>query len=106
MTTFWTETDRKECKRLGVIILFSDTTVEEVDARQRELPTDLHMVKYEIEGKIYYDAVRCKKRVDIFDIYYDRLKELKGKVLDISFGHGTIRPNLWTDTTKGDKTDA
>jgi hypothetical protein len=60
------------------------------------LPTDIHVVKFELNNGIVYDAVRAHSRVDIFDIYHDKLKALNGKVLDITSGYGNIRPNLYT----------
>ena len=59
------------------------------------LPTDMHVVMYVLEGKTLYDAVRGYTKVDIFDTYHDKLKSLKGKVLDIRSGYGNVRPNLY-----------
>ena len=59
------------------------------------LPTDIHVVMYVLEGKTLYDAVRGYTKVDIFDTYHDKLKPLKGKVLDIRSGYGNVRPNLY-----------
>ena len=59
------------------------------------LPTDIHVVMYVLEGKTLYDAVRSYTKVDIFDTYHDKLKPLKGSVLDIRSGYGNIRPNLY-----------
>lgn len=102
MSTFWTEEDRTEAKRRGVSIMFSNTTIEDVKAQAKELPSDVHVIKYEMDGEVLYDAVRASKRVDIFDIYYDRLKTMNGKVLHISIGYGTIKPKLWGYQQKGD----
>ena len=95
MSSFWTEADRKEAKRRSVNILISNTTVLDLKPQLRELPSDTHLIKYELEGEIKYDAVRAHKRVDIFDIYYDRLKEMGGKVLHISVAGGYVKPKLW-----------
>ena len=59
------------------------------------LPTDIHVVTYLLEGKTLHDAVRGYTKVDIFDAYHDKLKSLKGSVLDIRSGYGNIRPNLY-----------
>ena len=59
------------------------------------LPTDIHVVMYVLEGKTLYDAVRGYTKVDIFDTYHDKLKPLKGEVLDIRSGYGNVRPNLY-----------
>ena len=59
------------------------------------LPTDIHLVMYVVGGKTLYDAVRGYTKVDIFDAYHDKLKLLKGSVLDIRSGYGNVRPNLY-----------
>ncbi len=59
------------------------------------LPTDIHVVMYVVGGKTLYDAVRGYTKVDIFDAYHDKLKFLKGSVLDIRSGYGNVRPNLY-----------
>lgn len=60
-----------------------------------ELPTDIHIVEYTLGDKTYYDAVRAHKAVDIFDIYYDKTKEVGGKVIAIRNGYGKIKPKLY-----------
>ncbi len=59
------------------------------------LPSDTHIVKYEVDNGIVYDAVRAYTMVDIFDTYHDKLKTLKGRVIDIRSGYGTVRPNMY-----------
>ena len=49
----------------------------------RELPTDIHIVHYSVGGDVYFDAVRSYTKVDIFDVYYDKLKDI-----------GTIHPRV------------
>jgi len=67
---------------------------------QSELPTDIHLVEYEVEGKLYVDAIRAYKMSDIFDGYYDKLKPLGGKMISITSGHGTIKPKLYNPEKK------
>jgi hypothetical protein len=62
---------------------------------QAELPTDIHLVEYEVEGKLYVDAIRAFKMSDIFDGYYDKLNPLGGKITSITSGYGNLRPNLY-----------
>jgi hypothetical protein len=52
------------------------------------------MVTYEIEGKTLSDTVRAYTKVDIFDAYFDKLKNV-GKVTKIESGYGNVRPNLY-----------
>jgi len=60
----------------------------------KNLPSDVHVVTYNIGDTTYYDAVRAYTMVDIFDAYYDKLKDT-GTVSKIKSGYGTIRPNLY-----------
>jgi len=46
-----------------------------------------------VDGKEHLDVTRSEKMVNVFDMYYDRYG--KGAVQKITYGHGTIRPNLW-----------
>lgn len=61
----------------------------------REMPTDIHMVSYKIQGEIFTDAVRAHTRVDIFDEYYQKVKDLKGVIVSIKNGYGKIKPRLF-----------
>ena len=63
---------------------------------ESSLPTDIHLVEYEVDGKLYVDSVRAYKAVDIFDPYYDKVTALGGKLISISSGYGKIKPNLFT----------
>ena len=65
------------------------------DFDHKDLPSDTHIVKYELDNGTIYDAVRAYTKVDIFDTYHDKLKPLKGKVLDIRSGYGNVRPNMY-----------
>ena len=72
-------------------IVLEKTTVEK--ANDRQLPTDAFNVYYTVDGKEHLDVTRSEKMVNVFDLYYDRYG--KGAVQSITYGHGTIRPNLW-----------
>ena len=60
----------------------------------KDLPTDVHLVKYTVAGEVIYDAVRAYAKVDIFDAYYDKLKDI-GKINQINSGYGKIKPKLY-----------
>ena len=62
----------------------------------RELPTDIHLVEYEIDGTLYVDSVRAYKTVDIFDFYYDRVSAKGGAIISITNGFGRIKPKPYT----------
>ena len=72
-------------------IILEKTTIEKAD--DRSLPTDAFNVFYIVDGKEHLDVTRSEKMVNVFDMYYDRYG--KGAVQKITYGHGTIRPNLW-----------
>ena len=78
--------------KLKVQILEQD--ICPVTFNDNELPTDVHIVTYTVAGEIYYDAVRAYTKVDIFDVYYDKLKSI-GTIQEIRSGLGKIRPNLY-----------
>ena len=59
-----------------------------------QLPTDIHIVTYKIDGVVTYDVVRAYTMVDIFDAYYDKLNG-RGEVLKIKSGYGRIKPKLY-----------
>ena len=58
------------------------------------LPTDIHIVTYTLGDETKYDVVRAQVKVDIFDVYYDKLKG-QGQIVEIKSGYGTIRPNVY-----------
>ena len=72
------------------IILEKTTKEKSVD---RQLPTDAFNVTYVVDGKQHLDVTRSEKMVNVFDLYYDKYG--KDAVQKITYGQGTIRPNLW-----------
>ena len=90
----WTGAELKEAKRTEVDIFFHGTSHEEM-MESKGLPNDLHLVEFELDGRKHYDGVRSYKMVNIFDLYYDKLKPLGGAVLSIKSGYGTIKPNMF-----------
>ena len=76
-------------------IQIHDQEIDPDNFDSKGLPSDIHVVMYVLEGKTLYDAVRGYTKVDIFDAYHDKLKPLKGSVLDIRSGYGNVRPNMY-----------
>ena len=72
-------------------IVLEKTTKEK--SLDRKLPSDAINVTYVVDGETRVDVTRSEKMANIFDMYYDRYG--KGAVQGITYGHGTIRPNLW-----------
>jgi hypothetical protein len=72
-------------------ILQEKTTLEA--ANDKTLPNDARLVWYVVNGVEYIDLTRCRKTVELFDMYYDKYG--KGAVQRIDFGYGTVNPKLW-----------
>jgi hypothetical protein len=88
-----------ELKKHDVTLLLDSTTVKDIEADSKNLPSDVHVVRYVEEGVEKVDAVRAYRKTDIFDAYYDfGIKDIK----EIVSGYGSIRPNLY-QTNKTDK---
>lgn len=73
-----------------------DLNVNPADMDESSLPTDIHLVEYEVGDTLYVDMVRAYKKVDIFDTYYDKLNAIGGTLLAITNGFGRIKPKLFT----------
>jgi hypothetical protein len=48
---------------------------------------------YKLENNVHCDMVRSSRRVDLFDMYYDKFGP--NVIQDIDFGYGIINPNSW-----------
>jgi|TARA_Y100000310_G_scaffold206170_1_gene206533 hypothetical protein len=80
-------------------ILQEKTTLEA--ANDKTLPNDARLVWYVVNGVEYIDLTRCRKTVELFDMYYDKYG--KGAVQRIDFGYGTVNPKLWGYKSKDKK---
>ena len=80
-------------------ILQERTTLEA--ANDKTLPNDARLVWYIVDGVEYIDLTRCRKTVELFDMYYDKYG--KGAVQKIDFGFGTVNPKLWGIKPKDQK---
>ena len=78
-----------------VIVHFENTSKEKVEKLNKQLPTDIHLVRYKKstwKKKEKVSAIRAYRKVDIFDTLHDQGYQ----VLEIESGFGCIRPNLFT----------
>jgi hypothetical protein len=75
----------------GCEILFEKATMTQ--AKDPSLPTNAYLIWYKVDGATYMDVTRCRKRVDLFDFYYDKYGP--GSVQKIDFGYGRVSPKLW-----------
>jgi hypothetical protein len=77
-----------------VVIHFEHTSREKVRGLDKQLPTDIHLVRYKKPSwkkKEKVSAIRAYRKTDIFDTLHDQGYQ----VLEIESGFGTIRPNLF-----------
>ena len=98
MTINWTDNDKEILRRREVII--HKQNIKEDNLINKELPTDVHVVDYSHEGENCSDAVRAAKMIDIFDSYFDKLKESGGNVISIKSGYGSLNPKLYKGPDK------
>jgi hypothetical protein len=75
----------------GCQILLEKTTIEK--AKDTSFPNDAYLIWYIEDGKQYIDLTRCHKKVQLFDMYYDKYGP--GAVQKIDFGYGRVNPRIW-----------
>ena len=80
-------------------ILQEKTTLEA--ANDKSLPNDARLIYYIVDGVQHIDLTRCKKTVQLFDMYYDKYGP--GAVQRIEFGYGQVNPKLWGYKKPDDK---
>jgi hypothetical protein len=75
----------------GCEILLEKTTLEK--AKDSSFPSDAYLIWYSVDGEQHIDLCRTVKRVNLFDMYYDKYGP--GSVQKIDFGYGRVNPKLW-----------
>lgn len=89
--TQWTPEEKKEIpSQYGCELLFERTTLQQI--KDPSLPTDAHIVIYRVDNQTFMDLCRGKK-VNIFDMYYDKFGP--GSVQKIDWGYGRVNPRIW-----------
>lgn len=87
----WTPEEKKEIpSQYGCELLFERTTLQQI--KDPSLPSDAYIVIYRVNNETFMDLCRGK-RVNIFDMYYDRFGS--GSVQKIDWGYGKTNPRLW-----------
>jgi hypothetical protein len=75
----------------GCEILLEKTTLNK--AKDSSFPNDAYLVWYILDEEECIDLTRGAKRVNLFDMYYDKYGP--GSVQKIDFGYGRTNPKLW-----------
>jgi hypothetical protein len=75
----------------GCEILLEKTTLNK--AKDSSFPNDAYLIWYIVDGEECIDLTRGAKRVNIFDMYYDKYGP--GTIQKIDFGYGRVNPKLW-----------
>jgi hypothetical protein len=60
-------------------------------AQNKNLPSNSYIVDYMVEDQIKYDIVQSDSRVHIFDLYYDKYKNVRG----MKWTSGIVSPRVW-----------
>ena len=75
----------------GCEIVLEKTTLSK--AKDSSFPNDAYLIWYIVDGEEHLDLTRTAKRVNLFDMYYDKYGP--GSVQKIDFGYGRVNPKLW-----------
>jgi len=68
-------------------------------ANDRSLPHTAYLVEYDDGNKVCYDIAVSSKRVEIFDYYWDKYRN----VISMKQSEGRTNPKLWQDPRKKKK---
>jgi len=71
-------------------ILYEDCDPDK--ALDRSLPYTAYLIEYKKDGESHYDVAIGKKRVEIFDHYWDKYRDDFGTMKQ---SEGKINPKLW-----------
>ena len=68
-------------------------------ANDRTLPHTAYLIEFDDGNGVIYDIVTASKRVDIFDYYWDKYRN----VISMTQTEGRANPKLWQDPKKKKK---
>lgn len=71
-------------------ILYEDCDPDK--ALDKSLPYTAYLIEYKKDGESHYDVVIGKKRVEIFDHYWDKYRD---DFVTMKQSEGRINPKLW-----------
>jgi hypothetical protein len=88
----WTKQEKESLpSQYGCELIYERATLEL--AKDPTLPSDAYLVYYEVDGNVRMDVCRGSRKVDIFDLYYDKFGP--GSLKKICWGYGKKNPKLW-----------
>ncbi len=98
---YWTPQEKSSLKnKYGTELLVESCT--ELHLQDKSFPMDAYVVTYKnYEGEVKKDLVRSAKRVNIFDMYYDKFGP--DSMMDIDFGPGRVNPKIWGEKPQEEK---
>jgi hypothetical protein len=92
----WSKEEKEKINSVyGCELIYSNATPDQI--KDTSVPNDAYLVYYQLDDGSYVDVCRGRKRVDIFDLYYDKLGSKAIKKID--FGYGRTNPRLWGEKT-------
>ena len=71
-------------------ILYEDCDPDK--ALDKSLPYTAYLIEYKKDGESHYDVALSKKRVEIFDHYWDKYRD---DFVTMKQSEGRINPKLW-----------
>jgi len=69
-------------------------------AQDKSLPYNSYLVEYLQDGITKFDITICKKKVNLFDHYWDNYRH---DLVNMTQTEGRINPKLWGNDKKVDK---
>ena len=90
--TYWSKEEISSLRSKYNCILIKEKATSD-EQKNKQLPRDVYRIFYKLENNVHCDMVRSSRRVDLFDMYYDKFGP--NVIQDIDFGYGTINPNSW-----------
>ena len=89
---YWTPKEKEDLNTKYSTSLVKENC-NQVEMKDKSLPSDAYIVTYKIGDAVRNDLVRCHGKVNIFDMYYDKFGA--GSIVSIEYGPGTVSPKMW-----------
>jgi len=91
MIPIWSEEELQSCKKnYGCVVLSHNC--DPSAGKDKSLPSDSYLIKYQLDSQFFYDITRAKKEVNIFDLYWDKFRS---DLIEIKWTDGSVSPKLY-----------